>query len=144
MKRIYRLKEEIFIYEDISYQTLGEVYQAIYSDYIQMTSNEHYVPYEERILKLSMTYGFTTRNINRIIQIMSTDTDKEQFSGKYRLTKTETYNRDKAIFIDFLRWPGKKTDFYGHAAEKYGLSPYYVYLILKYCLYADPKRYDMA
>lgn len=142
MKRIIRLKEEVFIYENVSYQSMGEVYQSVYSDYMGMKSGTGYIPYEERIQKLGEKYGFTPQNIIRIVQIMATNTDANCFSGKHRLTKTETYNRDKAIFIDFLRWPGKRTDFYDHAAEKYGLAPYYVYIILKYCLFADPERYE--
>lgn len=143
MKRIILLKEEIFIYEDVSYQSMGEVYQSVYSDYMDMKSGTGYVPYEKRIQQLGEKYRFSPQNIIRIVQIMETNTDADRFSGKHRLTTTETYNRDKAIFIDFLRWPGKRTDFYVHAAEKYGLAPYYVYIILKYCLFADPQRYEL-
>lgn len=143
MKRIQRLKEEIFIYEDVTYQTMGDVYRSVYSDYIQMDSDEHYVPYEKRASRLGEKYGCTAANITRIIQIMSSDTEKERITGKHRLTSAETYNRDKALFIDFLRWTGTRAEFYEHAAKKYDLAPYYVYIILKYCLYADPKRYEM-
>lgn len=122
---------------------MGEVYQSVYSDFLKMKSGEQYVPYEDRIQILAEKYGFAAPNIVRIIQIMTVDTDGLQFKGKHRLTKTETYNRDKAIFIDFLRWPGKRTAFYDHAAEKYGLARYYVYIIIKYCLFADPKRYEL-
>ena len=144
MKRIIRLKEEIFIYEDVSYQSMGEVYQSVYSDYMDMKSGTGYISHEELARQLGKKYGFSLQNIIRIVQIMETNTDASHFSKKHKLTKTETYNRDKAIFIDFLRWPGKRTDFYNHAAEKYGLAPYYVYIILKYCFFADPKRYEMV
>lgn len=144
MKRIIRLKEEIFIYEDVSYQSMGEVYQSVYSDYMDMKNSMRYISHEEIARQLGKKYGFSLQNIIRIVQIMETNTDASHFSKKHKLTKTETYNRDKAIFIDFLRWPGKRTDFYNHAAEKYGLAPYYVYIILKYCFFADPKRYEMV
>lgn len=144
MKRIIRLKEEILIHEDVSYQSMGEVYQSIYSDNLQMKSKEHYIPYEERMHILSEKYGISDKTIAQIIQIMATNTDENWFKGKHKLTKTETYNRDKAIFIDFLRWTGKRTDFYAYAAKKYDLAPYYVYIILKYCLFADPRRYKIV
>ena len=108
-----------------------------------MDSDEHYVPYEKRASRLGEKYGCTAANITRIIQIMSSDTEKERITRKHRLTSAETYNRDKALFIDFLRWTGTRAEFYEHAAKKYDLAPYYVYIILKYCLYADPKRYEM-
>ena len=63
---------------------------------------------------------------------------------KRKLTKTETFNRDKALFIEYLKWPGERKDFCRYAEKKYGLSYSYVYAILKYCLYANPKRYYMA
>ena len=144
MKIIQQLKEEILVYEDVSYQTLGEVYQSVYSDYIKMRNEEPNLSHRQCVEKIGSKYNFTGNNIIRIVQIMESKEDNEMFKYKRKLTKTETYNRNKAIFVDFLRWQGERTDFYNHAAEKYGLAPYYVYIIIKYCLFADPKRFDIV
>ena len=93
---------------------------------------------------LAAKYGYTVSNIQRIIILMERDTDNMYFEKKRKLSKTETYNRDKALFVDFLRWTGDKLDFYEYGARKYNLTPHYVYEILRYCFYADPERYNIV
>ena len=94
--------------------------------------------------QIAKQYGYDYGNILRIVQIMATDTDGIYFDSKRRLSPADTQKRDKALFIDFLRWNGDKKEFISYAAEKYGLKKYSVYVIIKYCLYADPKRFDMV
>ena len=143
MKRILKLKDDIFIYENISYRSLEEVYREIYDTYLNMKSEQPSLSDNACMEILAKQYGFTTMNIFRIIQIMTSPASENYFTVKRRLSKTETYNRDKAIFIDFLRWPGERKDFCCYAAKKYGLSYTYVQTILKLCLYADLDRYNM-
>lgn len=144
VKRIEKLKKEVLIYEEVTFQTKQEVYQAVYADFVSLLKVDPSRSKDSCARELGAKYNFSPMNIHKIYQIMSTDTSGEHFPNKRnRLTKDETFNRDKAIFIDFLRWSGKKTDFYEYAAKKYGLARRSVYTILKYCLYADPKRYDM-
>ncbi len=144
IKRYIRLKEEIFIYEDITYQDIGSVYRAVYADYLQSRQNNPEYGAMERADKIAEKYGFCRNNIIRIVSIMSKENSAEYFNKKRKLTKTETFNRDKAIFIDYLRWPGRRYDFCHFAANKYNLSYYSVNTILKYCLYADPDRTEMV
>lgn len=144
MKRILKLRDEIFIYGDTNYRSLRGVYQAIYTDYLELKSQNPGLSFMACTQQLSTQHNFTPHNIGRIINIMTDDTAVDYLSKKRRLTKTETYNRDKAIFIDFLRWTGERKEFCYYAAQKYNLSYKYVYEILKYCLYADPDRYNMV
>lgn len=99
---------------------------------------------QESYNKLAQKYGFKPSNIYRILHIMTTETQAEYFKTKRRLTPTELHNRNKAIFIDFLRWSGERADFCRLAAKKYGLSFGHIETILKYCLYADSKRFNMV
>ena len=144
IKRFLRLKEEIYIYEDISFKTLGEVYRAVYSDYLELLQLEPGTTPNTHFKKLAEKYGYRPANIYRIVKNMSEENTTEYLSTTKRLTKTETFNRDKAIFIDYLRWIGSRGEFCRHAAIKYNLSFNYVDTILKYCLYADLKRLDMV
>ena len=144
MKRILRLKEEVYIYENISYRSLEDVYRNIYADYLREQAENPDSSVNAIMESLAAKHGFSPQNIYRIIHIMTTEDTAKYFKEKRKLTPAETYNRDKAIFIDYLRWPGERTDFCRYAAEKYHLSYYYVYVILKYCLYADPQRFNMA
>lgn len=144
IKKYIRLKQEIFIYEDVDYQSLEEVYRAVYSDYLRLKDENPRITQSDCAQILAEKYGFKSMNIIRIIHIMTTEIPEEYFSKKRKLSTTETYNRDKALFIDYLRYPGKKSDFCRYAAKKYGLSYCHVNTILKYCLYADPKRFEMA
>lgn len=144
MKRIMRLKEEIFIHEDISYRSLEEVYRSIYADFLTLQAEQPNLALNAYAVKLCEKHGFSVGNITRIINIMSIEDLTDYFTKKHRLTFEEAHNRDKAIFIDYLRWNGTQKDFYTHAAEKYGLSRTYVSEIIQYCRFADPKRYDIV
>lgn len=143
MKRFVRLKEEIFVYEDITYRSLEDVYRMIYTDYCALQAANPNLSMNALATALGEKYNFTAQNIYRIIQILTQDIRNDYFVKKRKLSIKETYNRDKALFIDYLRWPGERVDFCYHAAKKYNLSFYYVEEILKYCLYADPERYNM-
>lgn len=144
MKRILRLKEEIFIFEDVSYLSQEEVYRNIFSEY-QLMLTEHPDYSKTACMEiLAEKYKFTYYNIYRIIRIMKTENPADYFKGKKKLTQEETYNRDKAMFIEYLKWPGERKDFCHYAAKKYGITYYYATTILRYCLYADPRRYNMV
>lgn len=142
--RIRKLQKEIFIYEDVSYQTLVEVYREIHKDYLDLKQERIYSSAAECEEVLAAKYGYTVSNIQRIITLMERDADNTYFEKKRKLSKTETYNRDKALFVDFLRWTGGKLDFYDYAAQKYNLTQHYAYEILRYCFYADPERYNIV
>ena len=144
VKRYIRLKEEMYIYEDISYQSLKEVYRNVYSDYLELNAGNPEITLSECVQRLAAQYGYKEGNIKRILHIMSTNPPEEYFQNKRKFSTTETYNRDKALFIDFLRWNGERGDFCRYAQKKYGLSFGHVEMILKYCLYADPKRFNMV
>lgn len=144
MKRILRLKEEVYIYEDISYRSLEDVYRSIYADYLRDQTENPDSSVNAIMETLAAKHGFSLQNIYRIIHIMTTEDSAEYFKRKRKLSPAEVYNRDRALFIDYLRWPGERTDFCRHAAKKYNLSYHYVYVILKYCLYADPQRFNMV
>ena len=144
MKRILRLKEEIFIFEDVSYLSQEEVYRNIYTEYQNMRTQYPERSHTTCMETIATGYGFTTQNIDRVLKIMTTVIPEEHFAKKRKLTKNETYNRDKALFIEYLKWPGERKDFCHYAAKKYGITYYYATTILRYCLYADPRRYNMV
>ena len=144
IKQFIRLKDEIFIHEEISYESTEQVYKSIYADYLALMETNPTIRKEECYNKLAQKYGFKPSNIYRILHIMTTETRDEYFKSERRLTPAERHKRNKAIFIDFLRWSGRRSDFCRHASKKYGLSFVQIETLLKYCLYADPKRFGMV
>ena len=144
IKRILRLKEELHISENISYRPQEEVYRTIYAEYqLMLAENPDYLKTCCMEL-LAKRYHFTYQNILRIIRIMTTDDPTDYFKKKRKLTQEETYNRDRAMFIEYMKWPGERKDFCRYAAEKYGITYSYATTILRYCLYAVPERYNMV
>ena len=141
-KLIERLREEIFVYEDISYKSLPEVYQEIYYEYKAMREENPERTQSFCAQFLANKNGFKEGNIIRIINIMSSDGVDNYFDGKKKLTSEEAFNRDKAMFIDFLKWNGDRNSFCKWAAEKYALRKDYVSTILKYCLRARIDRIE--
>ena len=143
IKRILRLKQELRISENISYHTQEEVYQKIFTEYqMLLTENPSYTKTSCMEI-LAEKYNFSFYNIYRIIRIMTTEDPIDYFKSKRRLTQEETYNRDRAMFIEFLKWPGERKDFCHYAAKKYGITYHYATTIIRYCLYAVPERYYM-
>ena len=141
-KRIERLRDEFFIYEDISYKSLAEVYQEIYFEYQTMREEDPERTQTSCVQYLADKNGFKEGNILRIINIMSSDGVDNYFDGKKKLTSEEAFNRDKAMFIDFLKWNGDRNSFCKWAAKKYALRKDYVSTILKYCLRAKIDRIE--
>lgn len=144
VKRIERLKSEIFIYEDVPFRSLKEVYQDVYADYLHLKEQMPEKSQTGLYQHLADKYSFTPQNILRIVQIMGEDTAMDYLSKKRKLSTTETYNRDRAIFIEYLRWPGDRISFKKYAAQKFNISYDMVTIILRFCFYADPKRFDMV
>ena len=143
MGRIHQLMDEIFIFEDVSYRSTAEVYQNIYTDYLAIKGANPAMLKCACAEDLAEKYGFVRSNIIRILEIMTTETP-EYFLKKRKLTTTETYNRDKALFIDFLRWTGDRMSFCEYAKDKYHLSAHYISQIIGYCMRADLNRYNMV
>ncbi len=143
MKRIIRLKEEMHIYEDVSYRSLEEVYRSIYADFLVLQEEHPNLSLNAYAVRLAEKHGFSAANITRIIDIMGIEDITNYFEKKHRLTSEEAYCRDKALFIDYLRWSSTPKDFYTFAAKKYDISYHYVQAIIQACLLANPSRYNM-
>lgn len=144
MRRIQKLTDEIFVFEDVSYRSSKEVYQAVYADWLKL-QDEDPKPAKAAILStLAAKHNFSATHIGKIIEIMTDDFAEEYFQKKRKLTTVETYNRDKALFIDYLRWCGTRKEFCDFAGQKYNLSACTVYEIIQYCLCADFKRVEMV
>lgn len=143
IKRILRLKQELRISENISYHTQEEVYKTIFTEYQKLRMENPSYTKTSCMEILAEKYSFSFYNIYRIIRIMTTEDPTDYFKSKRKLTQEETYNRDRAMFIEFLKWPGERKDFCHYAAKKYGITYSYATTILRYCLYAVPERYYM-
>lgn len=137
-------KKEIFIYENVTYRTREEVYRAIYQDYQKLKAEDPDMPNYVANNVLSKSHGYSPISIDKILKIMTMEDPMAYIHKKKHLTSSEAYKRDKAIFIDYLKWTGTRREFCKMAAEKYDLSVNYVEQILFYVLEADEKRYDMV
>lgn len=141
-KRIIALKDSIFVNNKFDFNDLKTLYQDVYTEYVDLQAR---IPTKlKRCEIIAQKYHYTVQNILRIVSIMESDT-KQYFARKnIRLSPTETTNRDKAIFVDYLNWKGSKPNFLIWAQEKYHISQNNIQSILYYCLEADPRRKDMV
>lgn len=142
VKYMNKLKESIRINDTITYKSLEEVYREIYQDYLQRQKDYPFDSQQAHCKILGEKYNFTLQNIIRIVNIMSTETETEYFSKKRKLTAEEKFNRDKAVFVDYLNWNGTRHEFCLCAKDKYNVSYSYIQQILYFVLSADVKRYD--
>ena len=138
MKRIVKLQESFYIDETYTYDNMFEAYRKIYGRYQELSSEGNKTSAEIYRILESET-DFKSSNIRRIIQIMNSNDDSISWANK-RLPKSETLNRDRALFIDYLRWEGTVSEFYTWAENKYNLCKSTIGDIITFCLNADPKR----
>ena len=136
-ERIIALQEDFFAHETFSYQTLREVYQAVYHRYLELKNDT--ISIDKVVCQLSSEFNYTKNNIYRIIKIMSGD--DTVLSKKTPIN--ETLSRDRAVFADYLRWEGSKNSFCEWAQDKYNLSFYTLHQILRLNFVAAPKRYEL-
>lgn len=141
VQRILALREAIYIHEDISFNDLRYVYQSVFNDYNDLRKQN--TTNAEALRILAKKYNYGTFNINRIITIMRTHGENYFVGKKIKMSMQETIKRDKAVFIDLLRWTGEIDNFYIWASEKYGLTIDYIKQIITFCYLADPKRREM-
>lgn len=140
-KRILSLYDNINITHHFQHKELFDVYQAIYNDYIKSVNNG--VGKCKTVRNLAEQYNYAEITIWKIIKQIKNN-DIPNANSKTKMAKNETQNRDKAIFVEFLRWEGSKHDFCIWASKKYRLHLSYVYHILQLHFVAVPKRYEMT
>ncbi len=140
-RRIVALQESFYINETFQYQDLREIYQSVYDKYCTLRKDG--IAVLECYKILAEEFNYIESNIVRIVSIMKSNSEKYFNRPKIRLSPNETINRDKALFVDYLKWRGNKENFYTWASEKYEISKHSVSEIIFYCLSADIRRYDM-
>ena len=114
---------------------------AVYERYLELLDLKFRSMQCIQILKHEFQYSEIS--IFKILQMMRENIDNTKFfSKKKKMAITETLVRDRALFVDFLKWDGSKKDFCVWASEKYQLSFHYIYHILSLNFMADPKRYE--
>jgi len=138
-RRLMALREEFYIHEEHVFKDLKEVYTEIYTRF-QEVQNDGIQNKKECYDRIASESGYSPKNISKIIQLMSQPNPHKYFEKKRKLSKLETITRDKALFIDFLKYPGTRAEFCVWASKKYGLATNYIHEIITACIMADPKR----
>lgn len=139
MKMIENLKAEFRISDEYDFLSLKNKYNNIYKRYQFLKECNPELNKGEIIDILSEEYTYSAINISKILKIMTTP-NEGFWSKQHRLSPSETLNRNRAIFIDLLKWEGSKKEFYSWASKKYNISVGTIRHIIYFCLIADPKR----
>ena len=141
-KRIRALRAPFYIHESFPYKTLSEVYTEVYNLFLELSAQG--LMTKECIRKIAAEQKYKEASIKRIINVMRSDTHDSLSENMKRITKDEALQRDRAIFVDYLRWKSTRKAFCIWAQEKYGIASGYVNHILTYCCYADYHRYEIS
>ena len=141
-KRINALREPFYIHETFTYKTLPEVYAAVNDRFLELSARG--MIEKECIGIIAKEFGYKEASVKKIIDTMRTEIPESLTARIKRLSKDETLQRDRAVFVDYLRWQGTRKAFCLWAHEKYGMVPSYVNQILTYCCYADYNRYEIS
>ena len=139
-KRVISLSDNLTVLDTFTYRELEDIYRDVYRDYIEGVMNGK--PKKALIEALADKYSYGVQNIQRILNIMKSDS----LNGEKRYKKKarpDVINRDKEIFVALLNWTGTQVEFAAWAQEKYGLTSDYVKQIIALHYRANPKRYDM-
>lgn len=144
VNRMEHLKEDIFIHENVSYPMQAEIYRSVYADYLRLREQEPALSKTACQERLAAQYHYSNQNISRILILMEGENAADSGERTHRVARNEAYKRDKAMFVDFMRWMGTRQDFCAYAAEKYGVSKATVGMTLRNCLFAAPERYEQV
>lgn len=139
-----KLAESLSITDSFSYKTLEEIYREIFSEYLLLREENPTASKQSCYDKLAEKHGYLPGNILRIITIMETEEETKYFNKKRRLSKEERIERDKMIYIEYLKYPGSRHEFCLLAAEKYDLSHYYIHEIIYDVILANSERYEIG
>ena len=143
-KRVKDLQETFSIGEKYEYMTLKEIYEEIFSRYLKLTEkfpNKPNVYYYDLLAK---EFNYTIQMIISVVNQMEKGTIDWGLKTKTSMPKTQTLNRDRSVFIDYLKWSGTRSEFKLVAGEKYGLSRDVIGHIIYLNFMADINRYEMT
>ena len=143
-KRIAQLREDYSTNEEYKYRELQDVFEAVYSRYNEIKRDGPNLPKTELYQKLADEFKYKPIMIAKIIKNMESGGIGQNCGSKSKIPMAHTLNRDRSVFIDYLNWPGTKSDFYKHAEQKYRLSRAEIARIIKFNYIADPQRYSIA
>ncbi len=135
-KRISVLKEDFKIYDEFKYKNTKELYLEIYNRFLDLSADKSVAKYKIYQIIADET-GYKPVGVQTII-------DKMIKSGEYNSKRTpavEVTNRDKALFVDYLKWNKSQKEFCEFASKKYNLSAATVKQILRFSFKAVPERY---
>lgn len=139
MKMIESLKSEFYISDEYDFLSLKDKYNNIFERYQFLKKCNPGLTNGEIIDVLSEEYTYAPISIKKIIRTMTTP-NNDFWSEQHRLSPSETLNRNRALFIDLLKWDGTYDEFYVWASKKYNISEGTIKQIIYFCLIADPKR----
>jgi len=143
-KRVRDLQETFSIGEKYEYITLKEIYEDIYSCYLKLTEKFPNKPNEYYYNLLAKEFNYTAKMITSVVTQMKKGTIDWNLKPKTSMPKTQTLNRDRSVFIDYLKWNGTRSEFKVFAGEKYGLSPNVIGHIIYLNFMADINRYEIT
>ncbi len=143
-KRIKNLREVFYISEQYEFLTLQEVFEAVYKRYKELNALYPRLPRDRYYSILTEEYNYRKSMIQTIVVGMESKSIDWGGKLKIKIPMAQTLNRDRAVFVDCLKWTGTKADFLKFAAQKYGISTRTVNEILLLNCMADPKRYEIS
>ena len=130
--RLEHLREDFRICDDISYISPEKVYKDMYSQYKSLREENPEITRAKCCQIISENTGYTQKTVNKLIRGVSNNPYESDSTRKRRCTKENLYNRDKSVFIDFIKWEGDRKSFCVWAQKKYNLSEGYIRQILRY------------
>lgn len=143
-KRIRNLREVFYINEQYNHFTLQEVFVAVYQRYNELKSTQPGLPRVRYYSILADEYKYKNSMIQAIVTGMENNSIDWEGKSKIKIPMAQTLNRDRAVFVDCLKWTGTKAGFLKYAAEKYHISSRTVVEILMLNCMADPNRYEIS
>lgn len=143
-KRIADLRESFCAGDEYAYMDLQDVYEKVVSRYGEIRLANANLSNWAIFQQLAKEFGYTAIMISKILSLYKKGRLVGDTKGKTRMPVSQTRNRDRSVFIDYLNWTGTKKEFLAAAAEKYEISSSEIQYILKLNYIADPRRYGMA
>lgn len=143
-KRVSELREPFCAEGFYEYMNSNEIFAQIFARYSTLRQADPGREGREIYKELSEEFGYKAGMIYKIVSTFLSGETIRATGRKMRIPITQTLNRDRSVFIDYLNWTGTHSEFLESASLKYKVSIAEIQKILHLNYIADPRRYEMS
>lgn len=144
VKRVLQLKKIFYVTDEYKHKTLQEIFEIVYKRHQELQAEQPNISKADHWELLANEFGYAVGTVQQIVSKMRNDECNWEEKKMIKIPRSQVLNRDIAVFIDFMKWTGKRKDFFEYVKKEYGIEADTTRKILQMNYMADPERYEIT